>query len=54
MDRLAELNAWIDEHRQEIAECPANPRGYRRAASLQWGLARLLEYRQSEYGTPNA
>jgi hypothetical protein len=45
MDRLAELDDWIEEHRREIAECPATPRGYRKADSLRWGLARLLEYR---------
>jgi hypothetical protein len=52
MDRLAALNEWIEEHRQEIAECPATAAGYRKAGSLQWGLERLLEYRQREFGIP--
>jgi hypothetical protein len=43
--RILELDDWIEEHRREIAECPATVRGYRKANSLQWGLNRLLEYR---------
>jgi hypothetical protein len=42
---LPELDEWIEEHRQEIAECPATPKGYRKAGGLRWGLARLEEYR---------
>lgn len=42
---LAELDEWIEEHRREIAECPATPRGYRKAASLRYGLEHLEAYR---------
>jgi hypothetical protein len=46
MAKLDDLDEWIEEHRREIAECPATARGYRQAAHLNWGLQRLLEYRE--------
>lgn len=44
-DEIRLLDDWIEEHRREIDECPANRRGYQRASSLRWGMTRLLEYR---------
>lgn len=54
MERLAELDDWIEEHRCEISECPATTKGYRRAVALNWGLQQLLEYRQTLLPTPPA
>jgi len=43
---LIELDDWIREHVEEIEQCPATARGYRKAASLNWGLQRLREFRE--------